>query len=132
MGLSQFTPATSADLSTKYPDLASNRPFEPAWALRALARYDFDLYQYELGAATPCDSWGFTLSSYNGGRGNVIRQKTATKRAGDDPTRWFGHVEDHRVRSVANHRENKMYPRSILLKWQPIYLAWGPGISCEV
>lgn len=132
-GLAQFTPATAADISKRYPELADNQPFEPTWALAALARYNRELYLLEPNAATPCERFGFTLSSYNGGRGWVIRQKAATRKAGDDASRWFHHVENHRVRGRAAHYENVTYPRRILLTLQPLYLKamWGTGIDCE-
>lgn len=130
-GLAQFTPATAADISRKYPELADNAPFEPSWALRALARYDYDLYQLEPNALNDCHRWGMTLSSYNGGRGNVLRQKAAARAAGADPRLWFGGVENYRVRSVPNHVENRTYPRRILLQLQPAYLLWGIGVQCE-
>ena len=129
-GLAQFTPGTAADISKKYPELAGNTPFNPSWALRALVRYDQDLYNLEPNAATSCERWAFTLSAYNGGRGWVIRQKTATRTAKGDASRWFGQVEKYRVRSVSAHEENTTYPRVILLKRQPPYLAWGLGVDC--
>lgn len=131
-GLAQFTPGTAADISRKYPELAGNAPLEPSWALRALARYDFDLYQLEPRAATECDRWGFTLSAYNGGHGWVVRQKAAAIAGQSDARRWFGHVERYRVRAVWAHTENVGYPRRILLTLQPTYRGWGRGVDCEV
>ncbi|MBI4521698.1 MAG: transglycosylase SLT domain-containing protein [Gemmatimonadetes bacterium] len=132
-GLAQFTPATAEWISAKYTEeLGANQPFEPAWALRALARYDKFLYDRQSRAATPCDRWAFTLSSYNGGEGWLTKQKAATTRAGDDATRWFRHVEQHRVRAAWAHDENVAYPRAILVRRQPPYRAWGPGVDCDV
>lgn len=129
-GLAQFTPATAADISRKYPELADNAPFEPSWALRALARYDFDLYQLEPRAASECERWAFTLSAYNGGRGWVVRQKAAAAKGGADPRKWFGHVERFRVRAEWAHKENVGYPHRILRVIQPAYRLWGPGVTC--
>ena len=138
-GLTQFTAATAQDIARRFPqDLGEASPFggadafNPAWALRALARYDKSLYDLEPRAATDCDRWALTLSAYNGGRGWVIKQKAAAAAAGSDPTRWFGHVERHRVRAAWAHGENTMYPRRILLQRQPLYLSWGLGVTCEV
>lgn len=131
-GLGQFTPATADWISQKFPyELGTNQPFEPDWALRALARYDKFLFDRQSRAATLCDRWAFTLSSYNGGEGWVTKQKAATTRAGNDATRWFGHVERHRVRAAWAHDENVAYPRAILLRRQPPYRAWGPGVECD-
>lgn len=131
-GLAQFTPGTADDISRKYLDqLGPARPFHPAWALRALALYDRDLYALEPKAATDCERWAFTLSAYNGGRGWVVRQKASAAKAGANQRRWFGHVERFRVRAAWAHLENSAYPRAILLKRQPPYLAWGLGVDCK-
>lgn len=46
------------------------------------------------GAATADDHWAFTLSGYNGGTGDVIRDRMLCHNTtGCDPARWFGHVE---------------------------------------
>ena len=47
---------------------------------------------------------------------------------------WFDSVERHNAgRSAANFRENRHYPRAILLRWEPLYAAagWGPGVCAE-
>lgn len=130
-GLSQFTPATATWISEKYTDeLGDNSPFEPSWALRALARYDRFLYE-RMTARDRCNHFAFVLSAYNGGEGNVIKQKRAAKAGGADPERWFGSVERYRVRAQWAHDENYSYPRRILLRWQPLYLTWGLGVDCK-
>lgn len=69
-GLAQFTPATADWISGIYPALAANAPFSPQWALKAVVIYDKHLYAAVTGS-TDCDRWAFTLSSYNGGLGNL-------------------------------------------------------------
>lgn len=130
-GLAQFTPATATWISGLFPDLASNEPYNPAWAFRALARYDKFLFDRQRTAATPCDRWAFTLSAYNGGEGWVSRDKSRAAAAGRDSTRWFGHVEHHSSRAAWAFRENRGYPSRILLRLQPVYTVWGTGVSCE-
>ena len=39
-GLAQFMPGTSAWIAGLYPALATNQPYNPSWALRALVQYD--------------------------------------------------------------------------------------------
>lgn len=131
-GLSQFTPATAEWLAKAYPEVGKAAPFEPAWALRAVARYDKHLYDRISGAETECERWAFTLSGYNGGAGWVTRQRAATAKAGRNPNRWFGSVEDVRVRAEWAHKENRGYPDRILRKLQPIYVTalWGRGVTC--
>lgn len=132
-GLAQFTPATAKDVSAKYPELSDNAPFEPSWALRAQSLYMRDLHKFESNAVNECERFAFTLSSYNGGRGHVINQKKAAKAAGYSDRRWFGSVENFRVRAQWAHDENRTYPRSILLKRQQKYAdaLWGRAVKCE-
>jgi len=129
-GLAQFMPATARDLGRSRPDLGPANPINPGWALRALAAYDLDL-RGRVRAATEADAWAMTLAAYNGGLGWVRRDAALAARRGFDPLRWWGSVETVNAgRSAANWRQNRDYPRAILIKRQPKYLAWGPGIDC--
>lgn len=128
-GLAQFTPETAEWISGLYK-LGAAEPFNPSWALRALVRYDAHLLAQN-EASTLCDRWGFTLSAYNGGQGWVNRDRRLAASRGADPARWFGHVERHSPRGAAAFRENRDYPRRILLKRQPRYANWGGVIPCE-
>lgn len=129
-GLAQFTPDTAQWISGAYPSLADNQPLNPAWALRALVTYDLHLWK-RTAAAAPCDHMAFVLSAYNGGLGWVSRDQRMAETAGADPERWFGNVERYSRRSAEATRENRDYPRKILLRWQPLYASWGPGIPCR-
>ena len=130
-GLTQFTPSTADWISQKFPeDLGANQPLNPAWALRALARYDKYLYDRQGTIPLDCDRWAFTLSGYNGGEGWVNRDKRLTKANGADPTRWWGHVEHFSPRARWAFTENRDYPKRILLQRQPSYRVWGPGVEC--
>ncbi len=130
-GLSQFTPATVDFVASKFPqDLGAKQPLNPGWALRALARYDKYLYDRQGLFATDCDRWAFTLSGYNGGEGWVTRDKKLAAAYGADPKKWWGHVEYFSARSADAMRENRAYPRRIILQYQPLYLPWGLGIDC--
>lgn len=132
-GLAQFTPATADWISNKYAaDLGPNQPYNPAWALRALARYDKYLYDTMPFAATDCDRWAFTLSAYNGGAGWVNRDRALATQNGADSRRWWSNVELYSKRSVAATKENRGYPRRILLLIQPRYTPWGVGVECNV
>jgi hypothetical protein len=75
-GLAQFTPDTATWISGLYPaDLGDNNPLDVRWAIRALVRYDKWLYDKLSDAATERDRWGMTLSSYNGGLGNLVKDR---------------------------------------------------------
>jgi len=127
-GLAQFTPATADWISSAYRnELGENQPLNPGWALRALVRYDLHLWELQAHYRTPCDRFAFALAGYNGGQGWVKRRQRAAR----DP----GHYEEVSrinpgIRPDAQ-AENQGYPRRILLRWQPVYAAWGPGIDCR-
>ena len=131
-GLAQFTPSTAAWISRAYPgSLAGADVFNPAWAIRALVRYDRHLFDRVPPAATECDQWAFTLSAYNGGLGWVARDAAlCDAAAGCDGRRWFRNVELHSKRSKAAMRENRGYPRRILFNQEP-YTMWGRSITCN-
>lgn len=128
-GLAQFTPDTAEWISGVYK-LGPAEPFNPSWALRALVQYDAHLLALN-GAASECDRWGFALSAYNGGQGWLNRDRRLAASRGADAARWFGHVERFSPRSAAAMKENRDYPRRILLKLQPRYANWGRVIDCR-
>ena len=131
-GMTQFMPATTRWIAGAYPrELGAAEPFNPTWAMRALVVYDRHLWE-RVKAATACDRMAMALSAYNGGLGWVWRdQKLATSK-GADGTRWFDQIERFNAgRHAAAFRENRGYPRLILLSYEPRYVAagWGLG-SC--
>ncbi len=131
-GLGQFMPATAKDMGRTRPDFGPAEPINPGWAIRALVAYDLANLK-RVRAATPGDAWAMALAAYNGGLGWVWRDQELAKRKGLDPSRWWNGVENVNAgRSIAAKRENTGYPRQILLRRQPKYLVWGPGIMCEV
>lgn len=131
-GLAQVMPSTAAWLPQVAPHVGQSAPWNPGWALRALTAYDRWLWERVDGFDT-CARMAKTLSAYNGGLGWVRRDERLAAGQGLDPARWWGHVETVNAgRSAANYRENRAYPRRILLVLQPVYRAWGPGIDCEV
>lgn len=124
-GLAQFTPATSDWISAKYAtELGANQPYDPAWSLRALARYDKFLHDRVTAAVTPCDRMLFALSDYNGGAGWRMRRQARAKIPGDYAT---ASVINPGI-AAASQKENQEYPRRIVYRWQPIYAGWGPGV----
>lgn len=130
-GLAQFMPATAKDMGRTRPDLGPAEPTNPGWAIRALCAYELANLR-RIRAASPCDAWALALMAYNGGLGWVWRDQAKAKALGLDPGLWESVASVNAGRSIAAKRENTGYPRAILLKRQPKYLAWGPGIHCEV
>ncbi|TBU75215.1 lytic transglycosylase domain-containing protein [Pseudomonas daroniae] len=134
-GLAQFMPATSSWMAELYPaSLGDNQPYNPGWALRAMVTYDRWLYARNQTAASECDRWAFTLAGYNGGQGWVNRDRKLASAKGADQRVWFDSVERFNDgRSAANFRENRGYPRAILLRWERVYVTagWGSGVCAE-
>lgn len=129
-GMAQFMPATAAWIASAYPALRSGDPNNPVWAMRAMATYDKYLWD-RISAFDDCQRMAMTLSAYNGGLGWLQRdQKTAFSSGLDEPSRmrWFNGIERFNAgRSAAAWRENRDYPRRILLVHQPGYIAAGFG-----
>ena len=132
-GLAQFMPATAEWLATLYPDQLYPVAVEDwRWSVRALAIYDQRLRGAEVGWESESDRWAATLTSYVGGAGWVRRERRATAAAGDDPDRWWRHVESHCLRSQIACRESRHYPRRILCELEPAYIHAGwPGRALE-
>lgn len=132
-GLTQFTPATASWIAKAYPGLGSAQPLSPKWALAALARYNKHIYDRQGWAATDCDRWAFVLSGYNGGPGWIPRDRRQARQQGADSLRWWGQVELHSRRAGWAFKENRDYPRKIILRWQPLYLdaGWGGPAICK-
>jgi soluble lytic murein transglycosylase-like protein len=128
-GLAQFTPETAQWIGGLYPELARPDVFNPAWALGALVRYDKFLWEKNNGADSRCDRMAFTLVGYNGGQGNVQREKNAARLAGAAPGRWWGAVERFCLRRDDACLESRGYPERILRVLEPRYAGWGPR-SC--
>ncbi|MCA6927778.1 transglycosylase SLT domain-containing protein [Pectobacterium versatile] len=131
-GLAQFMPATSQWIAGIYPaELGDNQPYNPAWAMRALVRYNLWHWQRIPETASDCDRMAFTLSAYNGGLGWVQRDRRLAAQRRLDSTRYWDQVERVNAgRSAANFRENRGYPDRIIHRWQPLYSAsgWGLGV----
>ena len=131
LGMAQFMPATARWIGGMDGELANRDPFSPTWALRALVVYDKWLYDRVRGD-TPCERMAFALAAYNGGLGWVWRDQKLATANGADSSRWFGQVERFNAgRHAAAFKENRGYPRLILLTYEPRYIAagWGKG-SC--
>lgn len=124
-GLGQFMPATARDMG----DLGLGdgvQPLNPNWSLRALTRYNRQLYD-RATAASECDRHAFMLVAYNGGEGWRIKDQRAAVQQGYDAQRYFGNVERVNAgRTASAWTENRGYVPSILRR-QPHYVGWGKG-----
>jgi hypothetical protein len=115
-GLGQLTRAWNADGSTRFDALAELRQAHPAlaaldWAtiyqrpdlqMRAVVIKVRGDYLALRGAHDPLERLAMADAAYNGGRGGVLREQRACGLvAGCDPARWWGHVEQHCLKSRA-------------------------------
>lgn len=126
-GMAQFMPATSRWIATVDRELASNQPFSPSWALRALVTYDLQLYKQAPANFTPRDRMWVALRAYNGGLGHWQAEARSTGLR--QPTRTQVDAACGQARRAAVHcAENLGYPQRILIVLQPRYAAWGPGL----
>lgn len=127
-GLTQFTPDTAKWMGEIFPELRNPDVFNPAWAVAALVRYDRWLWE-RVGSPSNCDRMAFALAGYNGGLGWINRERNASPSREVNPSLWFGQVENVCLRAGWACKENRDYPRRILLLLEPWYETWGPR-SC--
>lgn len=79
------------------------------------------------------EQWAATLSAYNGGIGGVRSdQRICRNVVGCDPSKWFGNVENHSLKSkvaisgykVSFFETNRKYPVNILFNRRQKYLPY--------
>lgn len=76
--------------------------YDPGYQLTAIVEMTHGLWRRVPPAADVTSQWAFTLSSYNGGVGGLLQDRRLCANApGCDPTRWFGNIETHSVKSRA-------------------------------
>ncbi len=122
-GLAQFMDATASWLVKRYPALGQTDPYNPAWAMRAMVQYDRYLYDSVRGADT-CQRMGAALKGYNAGVGYVLKAQAKSPQ----PDVWFGVTENIATsQSAKNFEYSRLYPRWIIDRHQPRYVAAGFG-----
>ena len=124
-GLTQFTPPTADWAAMRWSDLEPAQVFSPAWAIRAMIRYNTFLYK-RVPFSAKCDRWAGTLASYNGGNGNLRKDI----RLSGNLDYWWNGVENFSNRAEWAFKENRDYPRKIIFKHQPLYISWGNVKVC--
>src|SRR5690606_19680984 len=117
-GLSQFMPATATWISTLHPtSLAGAQTGNPTWSLRAMVTYDLWLSK-RIRAADECERLAYILSAYNGGLGWVYKRQALSKQ----PRLCLGKTCTLSPGiHAASQRENELYPRLILIRYEPLY-----------
>lgn len=112
-GFGQFTIAYRSDRSVRFNKFAelkrqfaslsgwtwSDR-FNPRYQLAAVVEMVHAIWRHVPPAADGTAKWAFTLSSYNGGLGSLLQdRRLCANSSGCDPTRWFGNIETHSLKS---------------------------------
>lgn len=127
VGMAQFMPATARWwCDANGLTVVECQPSNPAWAMRALVGYDRWLLDRVRGLSEFDRLWA-ALRAYNGGLGHwqqeAARVRQALERQAVDAA--CGQARRH----PSFCAENLGYPRRILIVLQPLYLAWGRGVS---
>ena len=117
-GLAQFTPPTWSDIAPlTRPSCAGVPETDPACSVRAQLLYMRRLLARYRVSASDAYRWAFAWAAYNGGPGWISREKARCRRTPScRPERWWGQVERHCLRAAWACRENRAYPRKILLR----------------
>ncbi len=125
-GLGQFTEGTARDMGRTYPvDFPGGFDVMDPWqAIKATVLYDLALWRENRPFGN--DAWAAALVSYNGGSGNLLKERRAEAVRGGDPQRWWCHVEHVCLRTRKGAcEESRAYPKKILQHWMPIYQKAG-------
>lgn len=124
-GLTQFTPQTIEHVKSRYPELLTDEALNPVWFIRAMLLYDLEL-KTAVDAVNECNDWAFTLAMYNGGSGWIWKEKNLAEAAGYNRNVWWDSVElFNGGRRESAIKENRDYPRKILLELQGLYESNG-------
>ena len=113
IGLGQFTRAFNKDGSIRFDkitELASTHASLKGWSwanrydahfqLTAIVEMDKAIYSRQRNTANADERLAFTLSAYNGGEGGVLQdRRLCSNTRGCDPSRWWGNVERHSLKS---------------------------------
>ena len=95
--------------------------FNPTYHIKVIVLYDKSLYDKMTFAGSRWDRLAFTLSAYNGGIGNLLKERRIAKRKGLNPNLWFDNVEKVSVRNKWSFKVNRTYVKKIMLDYAPRY-----------
>ena len=128
-GLTQFTPSTANWMKELYPELSNGNVYNPIWSIRAMLLFDQWLDK-NIKTKNECNQWAMILSSYNGGLGWLKKDIQLSSSKGKNPELWWNYVELYSSRADWAMKENRNYPKKILLNHQSNYSNWGRAIIC--
>ena len=122
MGLTQYMPKTWDWITNLYPkEFKDSDCYDPKYAIRGMIIYD----KWLIDRIDSDEKEPMMLSSYNGGLGNLCKDRKLTEHYGGDPDRWWFNVELYSHRHPSAFRENRTYVDRIVNKWIPLYRKEG-------
>lgn len=124
LNLSFSVGADSVVLFKDDSELRTFKLYSSSWAIRAMILYDRHLLS-SFKDSEQCESWYFTLASYNGGLGWILKEKKLAQQSGLNPLQWRNSVELVSARASWAYKENRNYPKRIIERHQKLYLLWG-------
>ena len=86
-GVMQLMPATYAEIQSKNPDMGDIN--DPRWNIAAGIYYDRQLWRSWTDPASITDRISFVLSSYNAGRGTILKAQDTAAQEGLDSRTWI-------------------------------------------
>ena len=115
VGLSQMMPRTYNEEAPQTTPSCEGIPrTNKECSIRTQIQYMRKVLRWSGGIkswASLLDARAVQLASYNGGWGNVRKEKRVCRKEPRCSTsRWWDHVEKHCIRSPGNCRENREYP----------------------
>jgi hypothetical protein len=116
-GLLQVLDVTFEEMKKKHPTLLNGEPvqmLQARWGIRAGILYNKQMYNLCSFAQTEMARWCMALSSYNGGFGNLQRDRKLTEKNAHNKNLWFSHVEKFSKRSQWAFKINRCYVKEIL------------------
>lgn len=116
-GVLQVLDVTYDELKKKNPLLLKGSPatmLRARMGIRAGILYDKQMYGLVGFAENEKERYAFTLSAYNGGFGNLLRDRKLTEANGYNPNKWFGNTELFSKRSTQNLKINRRYVSGII------------------
>jgi soluble lytic murein transglycosylase-like protein len=128
-GLTQFMPATAADMAKRFPACVPADVFSERWAINCRDLYMASLLR-SIKVDDECARWVYALRAYNGGEKWVKRDIKLATDAGVSVHDWRAVSRFNAGRSAANFKENTEYPVRIVERIAPVYeqQGWGPNI----
>ena len=142
-GLGQVTKVWRADGSVRFDnfeearrkyrelkDWSWERRFDARLQLRAMLLMDRDCYRAAPFASDGLNRAAMLFVCYNSGKGGLLQDRQLCRNVeGCDPSRWFGHIENHSLKArtkVAGYGKSffeisREYPKSVIYVRSPKY-----------